>query len=141
MNSTVIKAKDIKRVWYLIDLKGQTLGRVSTDIAKKLMGKSKVATSPNLDCGDYVVCINAKDIRVTGGKETKKLYQSHSMYPGGFKEINFADLMTKDPRKIIEHSISGMLPKNKLRSDRMKRLKIFAGDTHPYAAQFEKKEE
>ena len=140
MNTTVIKAKDIKRVWHLIDLKDQTLGRVSTDIAKKLMGKSKVATSPNLDCGDYVVCINAKDIRVTGGKEQKKLYQGHSMHPGGFKEINFADLMIKDPRKVIEHSIRGMLPKNKLRADRLARLKIFVDANHPYAAQFEKKE-
>lgn len=139
-STTVIKAGDIKREWHIIDLKGQVLGRIATDIASKLIGKHKVAFSPNLDNGDYVVCINAKEVKVTGGKEQKKLYQSHSMHPGGFKEINFADLMEKDPREVIVHAVKGMLPKNKLRDQRLKRLKVFVDANHPYEQQVSKKE-
>lgn len=144
MKTTVIKASDIKRAWILVDLKGQVLGRAATEIAQILMGKGKAASSPNLDCGDYVICINAKFVEVTRNKAQDKLYQHHSMYPGGFKETNFADLMEKDPRKVIEHAVRGMLPKNKLRAERLKRLKVFVDDNHPYAKQVgqaEKKEE
>ncbi len=140
MKSPVMKAKDIKREWHLIDLDGKVLGRAATDIAIKLMGKNKAAASPNMDCGDYVVCINAAKIEVTRNKAANKLYQSHSMHPGGFKEINFADLMEKDPRKVIIHAVQGMLPKNKLRDPRLARLKIFVDANHPYAQQVEKKE-
>ena len=143
MKTTTTKANDIKRVWHLIDLKNQVLGRITTDIATKLIGKNKVTFSPNLDCGDYVVCINASDIKVTGNKAIDKMYQHHTMHPGGLREINFADLMEKDPRKVILHAISGMLPKNKLREERLKRLKIFVDDNHPYEQQLkqEKKEQ
>jgi len=140
MKSTVMKAGDIKREWHLVDVGGKVLGRVSTDIAKKLMGKNKAAASPNLDCGDYVVCINAAKVEVTRNKAQNKLYQTHSMHPGGFKEINFADLLEKDPCKVITHAVIGMLPKNKLRDGRMARLKIFVDANHPYAQQVEKKE-
>ena len=140
MKTTTIKAKDIKRVWYLVDLKNQVLGRVTTDIATKLIGKNKVTFSPNLDCGDYVVCINAADIQVTGNKAEDKMYQHHTMHPGGLREINFANLMEKDPRKVIIHAISGMLPKNKLRDERLKRLKIFVDANHPYEQQLTKLE-
>ncbi len=140
MKSTVIKASDIKREWHLVDLEGKVLGREATEIARKLMGKSKAATSPNLDCGDYVVCINAAKVEVTRNKAIDKLYQHHTMHPGGFREINFNDLMKKDPRKVIINAVQGMLPKNKLRADRMKRLKIFTDAQHPYEQQFKDKE-
>jgi large subunit ribosomal protein L13 len=140
MKTPVIKAGDIKREWHLVDLDGKVLGREATEIARKLMGKSKVATSPNLDCGDYVVCINAAKVEVTRNKATDKLYQHHTMHPGGFREINFTDLMKKDPRKVITNAVQGMLPKNKLRADRMKRLKIYTDAKHPYEQQFKEKE-
>jgi len=94
------------------------------------MGKNKSLTSPNLDCGDFVVAINAKDIQVTGKKLDKKLYQSHSGYPGGFKESTLRQMMAKDPRKVIEHAVKGMLPKNKLKTPRMRRLKVYLNDQH-----------
>lgn len=137
MKTTILTSKDIKREWHLVDLNKQVLGRAATDIATKLIGKYKPNYTPNIDNGDYVVVINAKNVEVTGTKPEKKLYQHHSMIPGGFKEINFADLMAKDPRKVISHAITGMLPKNKLRADRLKRLKIFVDDQHPYQKQIE----
>jgi large subunit ribosomal protein L13 len=140
MKTTTIKEKDIKRVWHLVDLKGQVLGRVTTDIATKLIGKNKVAFSPNLDCGDYVVCINAAEVQVTGTKSENKMYQHHTMYPGGLREINYSNLMKKDPREVIIHAIKGMLPKNKLRDERLKRLKIFVDENHPYEQQLAKLE-
>lgn len=132
MTST-ISAKDIKRNWHLVDLSGQTLGRAGTIIAGLLMGKGKVNQSPNLDMGDYVVAINAEKIVVTGKKMEAKLYQRHSGYPGGFREETLADLMKRDPRKVIEKAVKGMLPKNKLQAPRLTRLKTFKGETHPYA--------
>jgi len=132
MKTTVTKASDIKRSWHLIDAKNQTLGRLSTQIAELLIGKAKPYFTPSLDCGDYVVVVNAKDIKVTGKKTTDKLYRHHTGFPGGFREINFEDLMEKDPRKVITLSLKGMLPKNKLRADRLKRLKVFPDASHPY---------
>lgn len=132
MKTTVIKAKDIQREWHLYDLKGQVLGRVATQIAEKLIGKHKPNRSPNLDCGDYVVCINAGAVEVTGKKAQNKLYQRHSQIPGGFKEISFEKQLEKDPKKIIVSAVKGMLPKNRLQDDRMKRLKVFVDDQHPY---------
>lgn len=123
------------RRWHLIDLKDQVLGRVSTQIASLLMGKAKIGQVSNLDSGDYVVAINAKDIRVTGKKLTDKKYQRHSGYPGGFREETLGELLVKDPRKVIEKSVKGMLPKNKLQAPRLGRLKVYKDATHPYAAQ------
>jgi len=138
MKTTVIKASDIKREWHLIDVSDRVLGRVATEIASLIIGKNKVASSPNLDCGDYVVCINARQVKVTGNKVQDKLYQHHSGFPGGFKEINFSDLMEKDPREIIIHAVKGMIPKNKLRDPRLKRLKVFVDANHPYEQQVKK---
>lgn len=137
MNSrtTMPTAKEIKRAWHLVDLEGQTLGRAATRIATLLIGKHKTTYVPHLDCGDYVVVINAAKVVVTGAKQTDKLYRHHSMHPGGFREIPFEKLMDKDPRKVIMHALSGMLPKNKLRAERLKRLKVYAQGTHPYAKQ------
>lgn len=137
MKTAVVKVKDIKREWHLVDLDKKVLGRVSTDIATKLIGKYKPTFTPNMDSGDYVVVINAKTVDVTGNKRQDKLYQHHSMIPGGFKEINFADQMEKDPKKIIVHAIKGMLPKNKHKSERLRRLKIFVDDQHPYQQQID----
>lgn len=132
MKTTVLKSSQITRDWYEIDLKDKYLGRIATQIAFHLMGKNKPLTSPNLDCGDFVVAINAKDIQVTGKKLDKKLYQSHSGYPGGFKESTLRQMMAKDPRKVIEHAVKGMLPKNKLKTPRMRRLKVYLDGKHTH---------
>ena len=132
MNTTIVKTKENQRKWHLIDLADQTLGRVSTRIATILIGKHKVSYTPNLDQGDYVVAINASQIKVTGAKRSHKMYRHHTGYPDGFREYTFDQVFSKDPRKIIQISVSGMLPKNKLRAPRLKRLKIFVDDKHPY---------
>jgi large subunit ribosomal protein L13 len=130
--TTITKGNIIDRKWHLIDLEGQTLGRVSVQLAKILMGKDKVDYSPNRDAGDYVVAVNAKSIVVTGNKLKEKIYYHHTGYAGHLKEISLGQLMEKDPRKVIYHSVMGMLPKNKLRDRRMTRLKIFVENVHPY---------
>ena len=126
------KAKDIKRFWHLIDAKEEILGRLSTKIAQLLIGKAKPYFVPHLDCGDFVVVINAEKIRVTGKKEDQKIYTRYSGYPGGLKEIVLKDLRKKNPKEIIRHAVSGMLPKNKLRKGRLKRLCVYAGTDHPH---------
>ncbi len=133
--TTPVSAKEIKRNWHLIDLSGQTLGRASTIMAELLIGKSKVNRTPNLDMGDFVVAINAAKIVVTGKKLSDKKYRRHSGFPGGFREETLAELMTRDPRKVIEKSVKGMLPKNKLQAPRLTRLKVFKDEKHPYAQQ------
>jgi large subunit ribosomal protein L13 len=136
MKTYSAKKKEIKRDWHLIDAKGEILGRLSTKIVTKLMGKEKVTYTPNMDGGDYVVVINTQDLIVTGRKDKKKLYQRHSGFPKGFKELTFNQLMDKDPRKVLRLSISGMLPKNKLRDKRLARLKLFNGAEHNYGDKF-----
>lgn len=127
--------------WHLIDLDGQVLGRVSTQIAQLLMGKHKPTYLPNLDEGDFVVAINAAKIRVTGKKLSDKSYHSHSGFPGGLSSITLGDQMKKDPTKVIAGSVKGMLPKNHLQDRRMARLKIFVDAQHPYAAELGLKKE
>jgi large subunit ribosomal protein L13 len=134
------KPAEIKRQWHLVDVNGQVLGRIATQIAEKLIGKDKTNYAANIDCGDYVVVINAENIKVTGRKENQKMYYSHSNYPGGFKALTFKQVMDKDPRKIIEHAVKNMLPKNKLQSPRLKRLKIFADANHIYQDKFKNQE-
>lgn len=128
--TTVNKGNNPVRRWHLVDLKGQTLGRVSTHIAHLLMGKHKSDFSYNLDAGDYVVAINAADIEVTGKKTKDKIYYSHSGYPGSTKALSFREMMEKDPRQVIINSVAGMLPKNKLRQKRLSRLKVFVHTDH-----------
>lgn len=130
------KASEIRRSWHLIDAKGKILGRLSTKIAFLLIGKNKPYFVNYLDCGDYAVIINAARVQVTGRKAKQKLYRRHSGYPGGFREVPFEKQMAKDPRKIIYHAVSGMLPKNKLRAKRLARLKIFVDEKHPYNSKF-----
>lgn len=128
----------INHNWHLIDLSGKTLGRISTEIVSILMGKQKATYTPNVDDGDFVVAINAAEIKVTGRKLDQKMYYRHSGFPGGFREINLSKQMEKDPRKVIESSVKNMLPKNKLRDIRMRRLKVFATNEHPYKTNFTK---
>lgn len=130
------KAKEIKRSWHLIDLKDKTLGRTATEIAKLLMGKAKPYFVRNLDCGDYVVIINAKYVKVTGKKESNKKYFNYSGYPGGLRVRTFGELRQDNPIYIIRHAVKGMLPQNRLRDRMLKRLLVFPQDSHTYADKF-----
>lgn len=138
MKTYITKQKDIKRQWHLIDVGGKILGRQATKITHLLMGKNKVYYTPHLDCGDYVVVINAGKVRVTGKKLKQKIYYHHSGYPGGLKEISFEQQLKKDSRKIIQWAVKNMLPKNKLRKKRLARLKVFASEEHEYGDKFKK---
>ena len=130
------KAKEIKRDWHLIDAKGKVLGRMSSEIAGYLMGKHKRIYSKHMDMGDFVVVINAKEVELTGKKTLQKVYRGHSGYPGGFKEVKISKLMKENPSKIIEKSVAGMLPGNRLKKERLVRLKVFSTNTHPYNDKF-----
>lgn len=132
------KASDVKRTWHLIDVKGEVLGRIATRIATYLSGKHKPGYSAHMDSGDYVVVVNAKDVKVTGNKENQKVYYSHSGYPGGFKETKFSKLRKERPARIIELAVKRMLAGNRLRDNRMARLKVFANESHPYESKFTK---
>lgn len=135
------KPSDITRRWILIDAKDATLGRVSTEIAKYLIGKYKPTYTPHIDGGDYVVVINAEHAVVTGAKEEDKIYYRHSGFPGGIKDAQLKEVREKFPERIIENAVKGMLPKNKLASDRMQRLKVFPGAQHAHTAQTPEKVE
>lgn len=135
------KPADVSRRWILIDASEAPLGRVSTEIAKYLIGKYKPSYTPHVDGGDYVVVINAAQTVVTGNKETGKIYYGHSGFPGGIKEETLAEARAKHPERIIESAVKGMLPKNKLAAERMKRLRIFAGSDHDHTAQTPEKVE
>lgn len=126
------KLSDIKRSWHLVDVKDKVLGRIATDIARKLMGKSKSYFVRHLDCGDHVVVINAKHVAVTGRKEKEKLYSRYSGYPGGLKKKALWQLRSEKPTEIIRHAVYGMLPKNKLRDRMITRLYVYPEENHPY---------
>jgi len=127
-----IKEKDIKREWVLIDLSGKVVGRIAPIIATLLQGKHKSNYVTYLDMGDNVVAINAKKVVITGRKAETKEYTRYSGYPGGLRKISYKTMMEKNPTEIIKRAVSGMLPKNKLRDPRMKRLFVFADENHPY---------
>jgi large subunit ribosomal protein L13 len=129
------KTSEIKRQWHIVDAKDKVLGRISTEIATKLIGKNKKEYTPHIDAGDYVVVINAADIAVTGKKEEDKMYYRHSGYPGGFKKQNLAKLRSQFPERIVEKAVKNMLPKNRLQGDRMARLKVYAGSEHNHESQ------
>lgn len=132
------KQSDIKRQWHHIDLKGKTLGRISGEIAKLLMGKGKSYFVRNLDCGDFVVVTSAKEVVTTGKKEEKKVYYRYSGYPGGLKKETLGELKQRKPEEVILHAVKGMLPQNKLRDRMLKRLFIFVGEENPYKDKFSK---
>lgn len=129
------KAKDIEREWWVIDATDKALGRIATQIAKLLMGKHKPIYAPHIDTGDYVVVINAAKVKVTGEKAEQKVYYRHSGYPGGLKSQRFEELFGKDPGRVIELAVKGMLPHNRLGRTMLKKLKIYPGNEHPHQAQ------
>lgn len=135
MKTYSAKPTDVTRKWYVIDASEAPLGRLSTRIATLLTGKGKPQFTKHIDVGDFVIVINAQDTVVTGGKETKKIYYKHSNYPGGLTETSLADKMKKDPTFAITHAVRGMLPVNRLRDDRLLRLKVYAGSEHKHEAQ------
>ncbi len=129
------KPADVSRRWVLVDASSAPLGRVATEIAKYLIGKYKPTYTPHVDGGDYVVVINAEKAVVTGAKELDKMYYRHSGFPGGIRDARLEEVRAKHPERIIEMAVKGMVPKNKLAADRMKRLKVFVGNEHDHAAQ------
>lgn len=135
MTTYSAKPSEVTRKWYVIDASEAPLGRVSTRVATLLTGKEKPMFTKHIDCGDFVVIINAAQTVVTGAKDTDKKYYRHSNYPGGLTELSFSEVMAKDPTKAIYQAVRGMLPVNKLRAERLKRLKIYAGPEHEHAAQ------
>ncbi len=135
MKTTILKTEDIERKWYIIDAKDKVLGRMSTLIADKLRGKDKACFSPHMDCGDFIIVINADKIKLTGNKWDKKVYYRHTGYNSGLRETPAKDMIKKKPTKMLELAVSGMLPKNKLRPVFMNKLKIYTGQEHPHEAQ------
>lgn len=135
MKTYSAKPLEVERKWYIIDAEGKTLGRLATVCANLLRGKTKPNYTPNVDTGDFVIVINADKIRVTGKKETDKIYYHHTGFPGGLKSISFRDLMEKDPTKAVEKAVKGMLPHNTLGGEQFNKLKVYAGTEHPHAAQ------
>ncbi len=135
MKTYSTKASDIKREWHIIDASGEVLGRLATRVASLLMGKHKPIFCRHLDVGDFVVVINAEQIRVTGNKAEQKLYYRHSGYPGGLKSISLERMLETHPTRAIEHGVKGMLPHTRLGAGMMKRLRVYVGDTHPYQGQ------
>ena len=133
-------ASNIKREWHLLDAKDQVLGRLASRAAELLSGKHKVEYTPHLDVGDHVVVINAAEVKVTGKKAKEKLYYRHSGYPGGLKIKSFEELLEEKPEEIIIRAVRGMLPKNRLRAKRLRRLHVFAGSDHDYQDKFSQKE-
>jgi large subunit ribosomal protein L13 len=143
MKTYTAKSAEIEREWHIIDAANQTLGRLSTQIARLLMGKHKPLYTPSQDTGDYVVVINAARVRVTGNKTSQKTYYRHSGYPGGLKSMTLEKVMQKNPERVIEYAVRGMLPHTRLGNVMRKRLKVYAGEKHLHGAQVkpaEKKE-
>ncbi|MDF1677414.1 MAG: 50S ribosomal protein L13 [Legionellaceae bacterium] len=135
MKTFSAKATDIHRDWYIVDASDKILGRLATEIARRLRGKHKAEYTPHVDTGDYIVVTNAEKVRVTGRKFKDKTYYSHSEFPGGLKSISFDKLQEKNPIRIIELAVKGMLPKNALGRDMYRKLKVYAGGEHPHTAQ------
>ena len=138
-NSTsMLKTAQVTRKWVFVDVENKILGQAATDIATTLIGKQKRDYTPHIDAGDYVVVINAEKVAVTGKKETNKLYHHHTGQPGGLRTKTLGEVRKSHPERLINSAVKNMLPKNKLRAERMKRLKVFAGSEHPYQSQFSK---
>lgn len=135
MKTYTARPSEIKREWYLVDAEGKTLGRLASEIAKILRGKHKPIYTPHLDCGDYVIVINADKIRVTGKKLDQRIYYRHSGYPGGLKSISLKDQLEKHPTRVVQAAVWGMLPHNRLGRAMIKKLKVYAGDSHAHQAQ------
>lgn len=137
MNPKTFSARreDLNPRWYVVDVQGQVLGRVATQIASILRGKFKPTYTPHLNCGDYVIVVNAEKVAVTRNRQDSKVYYWHSQYPGGLKSETLRQALEKHPERVIERAVRGMLPHNRLGDDMMDRLKVYAGPTHPHQAQ------
>ena len=135
MKTWTAKAEDVERAWYVVDADGQILGRLATQIADRLRGKGKPGYTPHVDTGDFVVVVNADKIAVTGSKLDSKMYYRHSGYPGGLKQRSLREQLERRPTEVIRKAVKGMLPKNKLASAQLTKLKVYAGPEHPHAAQ------
>ena len=135
MRTFTAKTAEIKRQWYIVDAQGQTLGRLASKIAPILKGKHKPIYTPHLDCGDFVIVINVDKVRVTGNKLDQKIYYRHSQYMGGLKSINLRDQLAQHPDRVLLAAVKGMLPKNRLGRQMIKKLKLYAGEAHPHQAQ------
>ena len=135
MKTLSAKPAEVQHDWYVVDASGKTLGRLATEIARRLRGKHKTSYTPHVDTGDYIVVINADKIRVTGNKALDKKYYRHSGYPGGLYVRNFTEYQEKHPGRVLEIAVKGMLPKGPLGYAMIKKLKVFAGAEHPHAAQ------
>jgi len=129
------RAEDLEREWFLVNAEGKTLGRLASEIAQVLRGKHKPIYTPHLDCGDYVIVVNAEKVRVTGRKLDQKMYYRHTGYPGGIKSISLRNQLQKHPERVLQAAVRGMLPKNRLGRKMLKKLKVYAGDSHPHKAQ------
>ena len=135
MKTFSAKTHEVKRDWFVIDASDKVLGRVATEIARRLRGKHKAEFTPHVDTGDYIIVTNAEKIKVTGRKFKEKMYYRHSGFPGGIKQISFDKLQDKNPIRIIELAVKGMLPKNPLGREMYRKLKVYAGNEHPHTAQ------
>lgn len=135
MSSTLAKPQEVERKWYVIDAEGRNLGRMASEVASILRGKKKATFTPHVDCGDYVIVINAEKVAVTGKKRQEKIYKRHTGYPGGLREVSFEELMEKHPTEAVRHAVKGMMPKGKLGRQMFKKLKVYAGPEHEHQAQ------
>jgi large subunit ribosomal protein L13 len=135
MKTYMANSNTVERKWYVVDAKGKTLGRLSSEIAKILRGKHKPTYTPHVDTGDFVIVINAELVEVTGKKAEQKLYRRHSRYPGGLKETTFNEMIDKKPTEVIYTAVKGMLPHNSLGRNMLKKLKVYAGPVHKHEAQ------
>ena len=135
MRTYTAKAADIKRDWFVIDASGKTLGRLATEVARRLRGKHKPTFTPNVDTGDYIIVLNASKVRVTGRKAETKVYNWHTNYHGGIKSITFGKLLAKNPERVIEKAVKGMLPRGPLGRQMFRKLKVYTGAEHRHSAQ------
>ena len=135
MNSFMANPAKVERKWYVVDATGYTLGRLASEVAKVLRGKNKPIYTPHIDCGDYVVIVNAEKIKVTGKKLDQKIYYHHSDYVGGMKETTLREMLAKKPEKVVELAVKGMLPKGPLGREMFTKLHVYAGAEHPHTAQ------
>lgn len=135
MSTYVAKSTSINRKWYVVDANGKTLGRLATEVAMVLMGKNKPEYTPSVDCGDFVIVVNAEKVVLTGKKLGQKFYKYNTGYPGGLRMINYATMLQKKPVVVIEHAVKGMLPKSKLGRHMLDKLKVYVGEDHKHEAQ------
>ena len=129
------KPSDVERAWHVVDADGLVLGRMASEVARLLRGKHKPIFAPHLDTGDHVIVVNASGVVLTAGKVAKKVAYRHSGYPGGLRQVGYADLMANDPEEVVRRAVRGMLPKGPLGRSMLKKLKVYAGPDHPHAAQ------